>query len=102
MIQIRHPEYYPKLVAIGQLTEPHFYHCVEALRKAILCRGEMQLSTFQWDPSRPNNISGLSDQTHKCVKWDQINDWARSRSAGRRPEFVIQDDVAVAGPVDLL
>ncbi|SPN99265.1 uncharacterized protein DNG_02302 [Cephalotrichum gorgonifer] len=57
----------------------HMDHCIENLRQAIMCQGDLALYTYEWLPEQdePNIIAGMQ---HVCVDFNKVMDWARKRS----------------------
>jgi len=60
---------------------PHINHCLEMLRVAIMCRGDVSLSTFKWIGTSNHRVPTAWDRSpHQCVNWDSLAEWTRSRS----------------------
>lgn len=97
---MRHREYYPHLVETDKLTEEHFDHCIDLLRQLIMCRGDLQINTFVWDETPHMKFTVSPNDLHRCVSWDRIEDWAKSRYPGQHYELVKQDGIGIQGPVD--
>ncbi|KAI0113113.1 hypothetical protein F4814DRAFT_449560 [Daldinia grandis] len=57
-------------------------HCINAIRQALMCHANTEIHTGQWiyDPDRPQASKLGSHSVTTCVKWDSLNNWARSRA----------------------
>ncbi|KAI0381218.1 hypothetical protein F5Y04DRAFT_281192 [Hypomontagnella monticulosa] len=75
--------YYPNQTELEfseRLT--HAEHCLEFIRQAAMCHGDVTTTSFKWlHDSQGNVIEPTTKEgaLHKCVKWDSISRWARSR-----------------------
>ncbi|EMF16115.1 uncharacterized protein SEPMUDRAFT_106274 [Sphaerulina musiva SO2202] len=62
----------------GLLDDTHLYHCVESLREALMCHGDISYVVMQWNEGLQRNV--LHGNTpHSCRKFDKIREWARPR-----------------------
>ena len=50
-------------------------HCLEILRQGAMCRGDISLVTFYWEPSTLLPRADFS-APHECVNFDRINQWS--------------------------
>ncbi|KXT08928.1 hypothetical protein AC579_9355 [Pseudocercospora musae] len=90
--QAQFPEAYPKTWEImkplpdGSISL-HADHCLENLRQAIMCGGDMALYHYYWNASSPtpSKASASSKTPHICVNWEHLISWMRQRS------FSLQD-----------
>jgi hypothetical protein len=57
----------------------HISHCIEALRVAAMCTADLGLYSFVWTGADATKPSARSSSPRKCVNWDTINQWSRSR-----------------------
>ncbi|KAI1258852.1 hypothetical protein F5Y18DRAFT_412000 [Xylariaceae sp. FL1019] len=55
-------------------------HCLEALRKSIMCHGNSALFSFKWHGKDSPRATVKSEGSSVCVKWDEIQEWSLSRS----------------------
>ncbi|GKZ47357.1 hypothetical protein AbraIFM66951_010717 [Aspergillus brasiliensis] len=50
-------------------------HCIDNLRQNIMCKADIALLTFTWDPSdrapKPNFVV-----EHECTNWEKVDKWA--------------------------
>ncbi|BCS12323.1 hypothetical protein ALUC_50369A [Aspergillus luchuensis] len=50
-------------------------HCIDNLRQNIMCKADVSLLTFTWDPTdrapKPNFVI-----EHECANWDKVDKWA--------------------------
>ncbi|KUJ17956.1 uncharacterized protein LY89DRAFT_33966 [Mollisia scopiformis] len=67
------------------IPEGHFDHCLENLRKQVMCHADLSMLTGEWvKPStEKDHIELRTMSKSKCVKWEPIESWARSRSLDR-------------------
>ncbi|KAK8010984.1 Protein of unknown function DUF3328 [Apiospora arundinis] len=66
----------------GPFDKGHSDHCINAIRQALMCHANVELHTGIWvyDPQRPQASQLGSHSQATCVKWDSLNNWARSRA----------------------
>ena len=55
-------------------------HCIEYLRQAAMCHGDVSLTTFVWDTAQSLPILSPKRVPHKCVDWAQLESFAKDRS----------------------
>lgn len=53
-------------------------HCLDFLRKAVMCQGDPSPLVYKWHATQPVPI-GEMHYEHECVNWDSLNEWAHSR-----------------------
>ncbi|KAI0486504.1 hypothetical protein F4859DRAFT_470572 [Xylaria cf. heliscus] len=72
--------YYPNLTATQEeYIHIHLDHCLESLRKAVMCHGNSALYSFRWHGDDGPRASVKSNARSVCVKWDSIEAWSYSR-----------------------
>lgn len=54
-------------------------HCVEMLRNAVMCFGDVSLITYNWKPGH-EAPKGSFKSMHSCQKWERIEDWRRQHN----------------------
>ncbi|KAG8422011.1 hypothetical protein J3459_010770 [Metarhizium acridum] len=54
--------------------EEHLMHCVEMLRNAVMCFGDVSVITYNWKKGH-DAPKGSFKSLHACQKWDKIEDW---------------------------
>ncbi|KAH6854703.1 hypothetical protein B0I37DRAFT_349988 [Chaetomium sp. MPI-CAGE-AT-0009] len=60
----------------------HADHCLEFLRQASMCHGDVTVTSFKWlHDAQGHAIEPTTKEgaLHRCVKWDNLQTWARSR-----------------------
>ncbi|RYC53952.1 hypothetical protein CHU98_g12255 [Xylaria longipes] len=73
--------YYPNLTTTQEeYLHVHLDHCLESLRKAVMCHGNIALYSFRWHGDDGPRASVKSNATSVCVKWDSIEAWSYSRT----------------------
>ncbi|KAI0153413.1 hypothetical protein BJ166DRAFT_616593 [Pestalotiopsis sp. NC0098] len=71
-------DWYPDRHTMEKQLE-HADHCIDALRQALMCHGDIALMTYDWiDDYRwpwPNfNVD------HECRRWDLLEQWSAKHS----------------------
>lgn len=58
---------------------PHADHCIDYVRQAIMCHGELTPIYFEW---RDDHRSYRAEQSniHQCRSWDAIFQWSEARN----------------------
>ncbi|ORX96236.1 hypothetical protein BCR34DRAFT_460484, partial [Clohesyomyces aquaticus] len=85
-----HPEtYFPNMTESQREYERgHSRHCIEALRRSLMCTANTALYTFKWDEYNTHSKQVLvSNAKRQCVKWEPLHKWASARSVGLYPKF---------------
>ena len=55
-------------------------HCIEQLRQAAMCHGDVSLTTFFWDPTKSLPVFSPKRAPHTCIDWEQLASFANDRS----------------------
>ncbi|KAI1248134.1 hypothetical protein MGN70_010383 [Eutypa lata] len=55
-------------------VEDHLMHCVEMLRNAIMCSGDVSVITYNWKKGHAAPKASFKSM-HSCQKWDKIEEW---------------------------
>ncbi|KAH8750907.1 hypothetical protein BGZ57DRAFT_119934 [Hyaloscypha finlandica] len=55
----------------------HIDHCLNYLRQAAQCHGDIGLSTWHWEDNNPMPMGHTLP--HVCKSWDKIDIWAKER-----------------------
>ncbi|KAI1275616.1 hypothetical protein F5Y07DRAFT_368982 [Xylaria sp. FL0933] len=72
--------YYPNLTSTQEdWLHLHLDHCLESLRKSVMCRGNSALYSFRWHGDDGPRASVKSNAESVCVKWDSIETWSYPR-----------------------
>lgn len=74
----------------------HLGHCIESLRRSVMCNADPTLATFTWNNAtevKPGIFrpEPQSLQQRKCVNWDEIDSWARKRMVDLKPVLLKPD-----------
>jgi len=85
-----YPEYYKEELA--EKGTRHADHCIENLRRNIMCTPSLALLTLNWKSDREMPQPHFSYQ-HTCMNWDRIDTWVRDRS------FDIFDKSLLVNPI---
>ncbi|KAI0016888.1 hypothetical protein F4780DRAFT_757603 [Xylariomycetidae sp. FL0641] len=56
----------------------HADHCIETLRLASICHGDVGMVIYSWTPDSIK--PGANGTAHQCVDWPKIDHWARDRA----------------------
>ncbi|KAK4655124.1 hypothetical protein QC762_404494 [Podospora pseudocomata] len=82
MHQAQYPEHYPKLQAEDAFSTHHWDHCLEVLRKGIMCNADTTINTYLWqrDSHGKLMIKGNRTGPRKCTDWDKLQEWAEDRT----------------------
>ncbi|KAE8149799.1 hypothetical protein BDV25DRAFT_172657 [Aspergillus avenaceus] len=77
---------------IGKPTTPiHIEHCIDSLRQNIMCKADVALLTFTWDPTDRAPKPDFNVE-HECANWDRIDTWAKEH------RFDIFDETTLVHP----
>ncbi|KAJ7929593.1 hypothetical protein B0H13DRAFT_929799 [Mycena leptocephala] len=98
------PEYYPDarvsttnnwIPAQEEATE-HVSHCMDWLRRSIMCNGDTSLIVWQWQELK-NRTMPQATVAHTCRKFDKLLDWANAHEmkVDYDPTIHIEDDIIV-------
>ncbi|KAH8813463.1 hypothetical protein DL96DRAFT_1472591, partial [Flagelloscypha sp. PMI_526] len=56
----------------------HLSHCIDSLRKSIMCNPDLGTVVFKWE-ERVQRIDPQDTTAHQCAKFDNIAKWAKER-----------------------
>ncbi|PYI34944.1 hypothetical protein BP00DRAFT_462874 [Aspergillus indologenus CBS 114.80] len=71
-----------------ELNYMHTDHCLEILRQASMCHGDVSLIPMHWNDISPIPEADFS-VPHKCVNWEKLRTWTRENSVDvMRPNFL--------------
>ena len=61
-------------------------HCIERIRRSIMCHADMAVSSVEWIASShdPENKQLRSNAEVTCVNWDAVESWAHERVLERK------------------
>ncbi|KAF7525071.1 hypothetical protein G7054_g11195 [Neopestalotiopsis clavispora] len=78
--------YYPHMTnAQSDYLEYHLDHCIEVLRRTVMCRGNTALRSFAWVNFSANLPDSQSNADMSCVRWSSIDQWSRNRMVPIQP-----------------
>ncbi|XXH03065.1 hypothetical protein Hte_009455 [Hypoxylon texense] len=81
--------YYPNLTEAHEAyLHSHLDHCLEALRRIVMCHGNTALHSFEWEDPTAELPAAKSNAKLNCVKWSSIEEWSRSRMVPVHPPLV--------------
>ncbi|KAI0395497.1 hypothetical protein F5Y17DRAFT_192598 [Xylariaceae sp. FL0594] len=86
--------YYDKLTEKNmQYLHEHLGHCIESLRRTVMCNADTNIFTFTWQNAqevRPGIYRPMpqSSQKRKCVNFEAIEDWIMQRRVSLNPRMV--------------
>ncbi|KAF1994866.1 hypothetical protein P154DRAFT_539246 [Amniculicola lignicola CBS 123094] len=66
----------------------HARHCIETIRRSLMCSANTALYTFKWDEKNEHSPQALtSNAKRQCVKWGPLHRWASERTVGLYPKY---------------
>ena len=76
-----------KIADVPELYERHYEHCVDYIRQGVMCHFDTGIIPYNWVRDH-NNPTPNSNTMHKCVDWERLQDWLRSRAVEVPEGFV--------------
>ncbi|KAF2648991.1 hypothetical protein K491DRAFT_735839 [Lophiostoma macrostomum CBS 122681] len=75
-----HADYYYEELTEANLKylREHLGHCIEALRKPVMCTVDTSIYTFTWDNATERRPNPKSNQHRKCLNWESLQEWLSS------------------------
>ncbi|MCJ1469073.1 hypothetical protein MMC07_007705 [Pseudocyphellaria aurata] len=70
-----YPEPPPGFNVPPDIIHTHIDHCIETLRHAITCTGDVTPIPIKADPKAPAGASADFSTHHKCRRWDRLTAW---------------------------
>ncbi|KAK4500959.1 hypothetical protein PRZ48_006765 [Zasmidium cellare] len=74
----------------------HGQHCVDALRRNLLCYADPTLITLNWERTITGRPGIQADETQRCVNWDSLHNWMLENGAKAadmiRPDGTLFDE----------
>lgn len=104
MYQSRHQDYYTDLDP-STFGEAHWSHCLEVLRRGIMCNADLTINTFEWHEGR---IKGISSHPRTCKDWSAFEEWADARALHFNSRdnpggtLILEDEEGAVGPPNIL
>ncbi|PHH79282.1 hypothetical protein CDD82_2496 [Ophiocordyceps australis] len=62
-----------------EMYERHYEHCVDFLRQGIMCNFDPGIIPYHWVRNH-NQPTPDGSTRHKCVNWEYLQDWLKSRA----------------------
>lgn len=74
-------------------VDPHLDHCIDHLRQAIMCAGDVTTLSWAWVDDFNASV-GYGTILHTCRDYSAIEEWARERYVEEFDESVhVADDL---------
>lgn len=82
--------------------DAHWDHCLEVLRRGIMCNADLTINTFEWNDGK---IKGISSHPRTCKDWSAFEEWTDARALHYREKdqgkhLVLEDEEGAVGPLD--
>ncbi|KAI0448094.1 hypothetical protein F4803DRAFT_545613 [Xylaria telfairii] len=85
------------------LKNEHIEHCLEVVRLSSMCRGDISVIPSVWEyDTRVGGLGALlgpsirdGRASHRCVKWDRLQNWAKSRRLDLTDKSLLLPDIVV-------
>lgn len=58
-------------------------HCIDSLRRTILCHPDTSVLTLTWDNTITGKPGIAADKLSTCVDWDNLHSWMKERAASQ-------------------
>lgn len=71
-----HGDYYNEPTAVP--AEMHVDHCLDTIRKFIMCRADVAMQTLYWTDEQRTPAHNFETE-HECLNWEALDAWAASR-----------------------
>lgn len=74
-----------------EVLRGHVDHCIETIRKAIMCASDVTPMVFIKDPTRPEGRKSDFNIRRKCRNFEKVQQWAlenRAYAVGQIPDEV--------------
>lgn len=64
---------------MADMVQPHLVHCVDVLRQAIMCHGDTNILTWDFEPGHMGKPVANGTVMHSCRNFDTIYEWTKER-----------------------
>jgi len=78
--------------------EDHLMHCVEMLRNAIMCFGDVSVITYNWKQGHPGPKASFKSM-HSCQKWHKITEWRAANNVTEHIKTLERPDGLLDVPI---
>ncbi|KAL2037447.1 hypothetical protein N7G274_009727 [Stereocaulon virgatum] len=89
-----HMDYYTSKITesdrLRNMNTAHYDHCVERLRRAIMCHADLSIYSAEWvaDSHEPEPKILRSNGESNCLNWNAVETWARGRALERKKFYL--------------
>lgn len=59
---------------------PHIDHCIETLRKRLICQPDLGVRAIAWNAEKPGVAFANNTVESACVDWDAVQEWTKKHS----------------------
>jgi hypothetical protein len=77
---------------------PHIDHCIETLRKRLICQPDLGVRAIAWNPDKPGVAFANNTVDSACVNWDDVQDWTRKHSFTEEEKLISTPDGEYSPP----
>ena len=78
--------------SLDQELPPHIDHCIETLRKRLICQPDLGIRAIAWNPDKPGVAFANNTVDSACVNWDAVQDWTRRHSFTEEEQLITRPD----------
>lgn len=71
---------------------PHIDHCIETLRKRLICQPDLGVRAIAWKPGMPGVAFANNTVDSACVNWDAVQDWTKKHSFTEEEKLITRPD----------
>jgi hypothetical protein len=71
---------------------PHIDHCIETLRKRLICQPDLGVRAIAWNPKKPGVAFANNTVDSACVNWDAVQDWTKRHSFSEEEKLITRPD----------
>ncbi|OAK97880.1 hypothetical protein IQ06DRAFT_38198 [Phaeosphaeriaceae sp. SRC1lsM3a] len=78
--------------SLDQYFPPHIDHCIETLRRRLICQPDLGVRAIAWNPEKAGVAFANNTVDSACVNWDAIQDWTKRHSFTEEDKLVTRPD----------
>ncbi|KAH7070241.1 hypothetical protein FB567DRAFT_216958 [Paraphoma chrysanthemicola] len=71
---------------------PHIDHCIETLRRRLICQPDLGVRAVAWNPEKPGVAFANNTVDSACVNWDAVQEWTRRHSFKEEERLISTPD----------
>jgi hypothetical protein len=71
---------------------PHIDHCIETLRKRLVCQPDLGVRAIAWNPDKLGVAFANNTVDSACVNWDAVQNWTRQHSFTEEEGLITRPD----------